>query len=361
MIEGKISQANGRLKAANIGLAIERRGDRLILRGTLPPKPGSNRTKPFQQRITLRLRANPVGVSSAEKEARLIDALLQQGRFSWEPYLRETAAAPLTVGDWIERFERDYFTRRKRTPQSETTWRYDYLKALGKLPQGELLTAELLRNTIEATEPDTRTRKRFVDVLTRLGQFAGLEVDFKSLRGDYSPAKVTPRNLPSDALIAECREQIPNPLWQRTYGLIAAYGLRPHEVFNCSLKSSGILEIFGNTKTGSRMIYPYYPEWTEQWELEGELPQCSGRNNTDLGQRVTRQFSRYKLPFTPYDLRHAWAVRTIKFGLPDTLAARQMGHSVQVHCSIYHAWISGDEMERMNQLLMTRSDRPLPP
>ena len=47
-----------------------------------------------------------------------------------------------------------------------------------------------------------------------------------------------------------------------------------------------------------------------------------------------------ELPLNPYDLRHAWAVRTIHIGLPDTVAARMMGHSVTVHTKTYHHWIT---------------------
>ncbi len=72
-IAGRIEQANGRLKAANVGVAIEQSGNRLYLRATLPPKPGATRHEPYQQRISLSsqgIRANPIGIKEAEAEAR---------------------------------------------------------------------------------------------------------------------------------------------------------------------------------------------------------------------------------------------------------------------------------------------------
>ncbi|MBU7582190.1 MAG: hypothetical protein KAF91_04655 [Nostoc sp. TH1S01] len=45
--------ANQCLKAAKIGVRVETRDDRLSLRATLPPNPGSNKIKPHQQYITL--------------------------------------------------------------------------------------------------------------------------------------------------------------------------------------------------------------------------------------------------------------------------------------------------------------------
>jgi len=75
MIEGKLSQANGRLRAANVGVTIRQKGNHLYLRATLPPRPGSDRVQPFQQRIALGYHANPAGLKLAE-EARKIGALL---------------------------------------------------------------------------------------------------------------------------------------------------------------------------------------------------------------------------------------------------------------------------------------------
>lgn len=360
MIEGKISQANGRLKAARIGVTIGVKGNRLYLRATFPPRPGSTKERPFQQRLFPGFHANPAGVKAAEQEARKIGILLDLGQFDWGVYVKDDVQ-PMTVGDWVQRFEQDYFTRRDRNPQSETTWRHDYQKVFSQLDSDQALTLEVMTEAIGKTPPDTRTRKRFVDVLSRLAKFAGIDADFKPLKGKYSPKRVMPRDLPSDEIIIAQRDRIPNPLWKRAYSLIATYGLRPHEVFKSGFERFPVLTVFDDTKTGYRRIHPYYPEWAEDWDLVGPLPSVTGRNNTDIGNRVTHAFKRYGLGFTPYDLRHCWAVRTIRFGLPDTLAAREMGHSVQVHTEIYHAWITADEQERMYQLLLQRGDRPLPP
>lgn len=360
-IEGRLAQANGRLKAAKVGVTIEIKRGRIHLRSTFPPKPSSQRDRPYQQRLSLGFHANPAGLKLAEQEARKIGALLDCGEFDWSPYVKNNVQAH-SIGDWVERFERDYFTRRERNAKSETTWKDDYLKVFSRLPQDEPLSIDVMRTTIERTEPDTRNRKRFVDVLSALAKFAKLESDFASLRGNYSPTKVQPRNLPTDELIAEWWRRIPNPAWKRAYGLIVTYGLRPHEVFRCSFEALPELRVEQLTKTGYRSVYPFYPEWLEEWKLDqGELPQVTGKNNTALGQRVTHAFARYGIPFAPYDTRHAWAVRTIHFGLPDTLAAKQMGHSVQVHTELYHAWLSANEHRRMWEVLANRSDRPLPP
>lgn len=363
--DGRLAQTNGRLKAARTGVSVGAQGKRLYLRATFPPRSGSHKTQPYQQRLFLGYHANPAGLKLAEQEARKIGALLDCGEFSWEPYQQNRSNLPqaaLTVADWITKFEKDYFTRRKRTPKSETTWKDDYQKVFRRLEQDQALTVELLEQAIISTSPDTRNRKRFVDVLSRLAAFAQLDADFSRLKGSYSSKDAEPRDLPNDGIIAQWWASIPNSSWQWAYGMMATYGLRNHELFYLDLSKMPVLVVLDDTKTGFRRVYPLYPEWVEQWHLDqAKVPDCTGKRNSDLGNRVTHAFARYKLPFCPYDLRHAWAVRSLEFGMPVELAAQQMGHSVDVHCRTYHRWISEEVHERAFRVMMQRSDRPLPP
>jgi integrase len=102
----------------------------------------------------------------------------------------------------------------------------------------------------------------------------------------------------------------------------------------------------------------------EHFELErlGREPAALPRVCTDLrrttlqqvGRRVAEQFRRYDLPITPYDLRHAWAVRTIHIGLPDTVSARMMGHSVAIHTRTYHHWITRRDQQQAVDAALAR-------
>jgi hypothetical protein len=38
-----------------------------------------------------------------------------------------------------------------------------------------------------------------------------------------------------------------------------------------------------------------------------------------------------------------------------------MGHSVKLHCELYHAWITERQQQRMFEALMLKSDRPQAP
>ena len=124
-----------------------------------------------------------------------------------------------------------------------------------------------------------------------------------------------------------------------------------------------IIRILNTTKTGEHQVWPFHPDWVDLFELRklGEDPTLLPNINRDLknttlqniGKRITDQFRRYKLDIKPYDLRHAWAVRTIFYDLPDTVAARMMGHSVSLHTQTYHHWITKrDQQKAVNNALL---------
>jgi hypothetical protein len=364
-MEPKIDQANKRLKAAKVGVSIKVQGDRLCLRATLPPKPNSRKTSSFQQIISLGVRKSPAGLQYAEREARKIGALLDCKEFDWKPYMKPPTPKAEKVSEWVERFREDYFARRKETYQTLTTWKGDYQRGFNKLPQDQVLTSELMSKVLRTTEPDSKTRKRLAMAFGSLAQFAGIDFDPKPLAGNYSPKKVNPRDLPTDEQIAAVYPSLQNPAWQWVYGVIACYGLRPHEVFHLDYdklrQGEQIISVLDG-KTGSRLVWPFYPEWFKQWHLEEvKLPPIQlDRSNTAIGRSCCHYFQG-KLPFKLYDLRHCWAIRTLEFGLEVTLAAQQMGHSVQVHSEQYHVWITERHHQRAVDLVLKKTDRPLPP
>ncbi len=371
-----LKEVNARLKAAKIGVSVGQNGDCLHLRGIFPPKPGE--TKPKQREIALKVYANPSGFKRAEAEARKIRSQIDLNQFNWldwDEKLRQKAEIKTTrtIREWTELFEINYFNSRARNPKSETTWKTEYDQVLRQLPLDEKVTPELLKSIIEATEPDTRTRKRYCMVLERFAQFVKIPLEVKTLRGKYGgkgAKRVKQRDLPTDEKISGIRDRIPNASWQYVFGLMACYGLRNHEIFYIDLeklRESPVLSIIehddeNSPKTGERRVWACFPEWWDKWHLwdVSLLPQVTGRNNRELGHRVTAALRRYDF-HNPYNLRHAWAVRTIEFGLPVELAAQQMGHSYKVHTDIYHDWITDAVHQRAYDLLMKRDDRPLPP
>lgn len=351
----QLVQVNQGLKAAHLRVSIQWRKNSLYIRAILPPKPGSDLTKAYQQSVPTGLKAELASLRLAEKMAKEIAAKLASRTFDWIEYgvAPVKSDAERTVREWIEALELAYFRNRQRNATTEQSWKMDWWQCLKRLPQDQLLTVELLHEAIVATEPNSRTRRWMYLSCRALGTFAGLNVEsVKTLKGSYSSQKPTRRTLPSDEEIVQAIDQIPYLPWRWVAGMIATYGLRPHEVFHLDLSSWPWVEVGDETKTGWRRVPPLHPEWIEAFDLgTPQIPKISGSTNRDRGRRVSEAFLRYELPFPPYDLRRAWAVRAIDYNAPVTMAAKWMGHSVKVHTRVYQAWIS----EPVEQAIYERS------
>lgn len=387
-LDKSLNQVNQRLKAAQLGLQIERRGDRLNLRGTLPPRPGSPKLRPYQQRVPLKLPATKAGLKQCEQTAKIIAGQLLQNIFDWRDYLGPGAGLRMAGADLsaqIDAFERHFFeTRCAASPASavKTTWEKAYVPYLRKLHataerHRDLSLPEAIYATVQSTKANSRSRQICCTALAALAEFLNLDLptDLKSFWGNYGNSQTQLRQLPSDEQIVEVYDRLKNPRWKYVYGMMATYGLRNHEVFFCeagrtdlSGRDSGHtanIIVRETTKTGRHEVWPFYPEWVERFDLaNGALPNV----NTDLttttlqrvGQQVTTQFRRYEIPFSPYDLRHAWAVRTILMGLPDAVAAKMMGHSVQVHNRTYHRWMTHRDQQAAVQAALAKNDMQAP-
>ncbi len=396
-VDAALGAHNARLAAIGISLGIERRGGRLGLRGPLPCRRGEA-TRPVQ-RISLGLPATVQGLRQARQQQRQVLRQLEQGCFRWDHWRRQPRPVPppdplplvppggqglqALVGD----FERAFFEdprRRRNAAGSRSTWTAAYRPYLRRLQAlaGDGLAGgrsdpplgPLLERVLESYGPGSSSRQQCGIALAALARHAGLALppDWRDRAGGYGLHAARFRQLPSDARILQLVELIPNPAWRLAYGLMASYGLRNHEVFCCDLSALApggdrVIRVLPTSKTGEHQVWPFQPDWVEHFGLErlgdhqGLLPAvCTDLRRTTLqqvGRRVAEQFRRYQLPITPYDLRHAWAVRTIHIGLPDTVAARMMGHSVAIHTRTYHHWITRrDQQQAVDTALARQRD-----
>jgi integrase len=346
LIAEQIKKLNGRLKAARLGVSIVQHNDKLYLRSSLlPPKPNSEKTTAHRQTIALSSNASVAGLQYAETQAKLIGGQLAMHTFSWEPWLK-TPATSETVADWVRVLKGQVLSTCK-----EITWKKDYQYTFDKLPQNEALTVWMLQKLIADTAPNSKSRKRVATACNRLARVAGLEeTDFRKLAGNYGIKSTAPRKLPSDEEILKWFEKIDKPRDRWAYGMLATYGIRPHELFKFNVQEfqndPTRLEILSDTKTGARVTWAFMPEWVEKFGLL-TIPEyeSKGKDNSTRGQNISRWFHAHKVPFHPYDLRHAWAVRCIHLGLADTIAAKMMGHSVAVHQQTYQNWLQGRDFE----------------
>ncbi len=371
--ESELLMANKRLAKKGIKLRIEQRGNKLGLRGKLPSQKDPNQTK--DQRISLGLDINTEGLSKAEKTVDFLSLQIEHNQFNWENWSKHQTQKPLknnhvNLDKIIKKFQSSFFddpNKNKSESGSKTNWESAYLPYLRRLKSlannNYSLNQNLFIDTLSTYEKNSRSRQQCGTSLKAFAKYLNFNLpdNWKEMSYGYGLNKAQFRDLPSDDLIMRSYHLIPNPRWKLVYGLMATYGLRNHEVFfsdlsSLSLHGDKILRVLPNTKTGEHQVWPFHPEWIDTFNLkklsyeQNSLPDI----NTDLtqttlqnvGRRVSEQFKRYNLPMTPYDLRHAWAIRTIHIGLPDTVSARMMGHSVAIHTRTYHHWITKRDQQQ---------------
>ncbi len=304
-IEDLLKAANSRLKFANTGIVLFKRGNKLSLRGMLPAKPGKtdglyqrrlsgvnlHTRNATQQTIALGLYANAAGIKVAESEALKLSGLIALKQFDWKDYIKTDSAPIGSAGYWIDKFYEDYFNKRDRNPKTETTWK-DYCKVFNKFNPERVLDQNHLLDVILATKPDTRSRKRACTYTKKLALFASINFNPSEYKGNYSADSVDIRDIPSDFEIQQWRDKMPTEYGLKyAFGLMAAYGLRNYELFHIDLESIKkppghlrIVESKRNKKT-ERLIWCLYPEWYEAWELgniEQVFPHYTGKTNSDL-------------------------------------------------------------------------------
>jgi integrase len=141
--------------------------------------------------------------------------------------------------------------------------------------------------------------------------------------------------------------------------MLATYGLRPIEIFvnpdlNWWLSSENTMNTWRvneECKTGEREALPLYPRWVETFNLTTDTEaiellkakikdKVTSREINSARHGTDRWFRFVGIPFQPYDLRHGWAIRAHLMGIPIKAAADNLGHSVNMHTSIYQKWFS---------------------
>ncbi|NJK64838.1 MAG: hypothetical protein HC921_20970 [Synechococcaceae cyanobacterium SM2_3_1] len=367
--EQEIKQANERLKLSGCRLRIEQRRNSLVLRGILPPKPGSPHTKPHQQRIPLGgIRLSVAGIKRATALAQKIDAEVTLGSFDWKSYVGEVEAGE-KIGPLLKRFENHYFSSRERNEQTQTTWDSCYWEVYKRLDPAGKLTEHTAKECLFRTKPDSRNRVRYYTALTKLMKYAKTPYDidsWKELRGNYGKSDPAPRDLLSDEEIIKIWGDIDDVFTAYCWGFLATYGLRTHELWHLNtnplLEGENYVLVGKQTKSKKpRKAYPLPQEWIELFELRIEwgLKAPAGLQNRLLGARISKRFAWRDLP-TPYTLRHCYRVRGLRARLDPVVSSRSMGHSVEVGQGHYTRWVQDQDIARafqqINRELATSPD-----
>ena len=392
-IEEKLKVINARLKASQSKVSIKRVGNTLQLRATLPVKPsdtnksGRSRKQYF---ISLGIPANLNGLKTAEEEAYELGKLIARKCFEWnDKYLGQNANQQefKTFKQVLETLESEYFSTRKRTIKSEHSF-WHLSKRYKQYFESDLpVTSDNIVKIIKSiTSPSSRDQA--IRIARVFSKIHGIEVNFKDLKLPIVP---NDRYIPSDIEIIEAFEKYQQKgqntkvrkdyrnswkLHRLVFGLIATYGLRPREVFNQpdlnwflnDENTDNVWKVHKSNKTGYREVLPFVPEWLELFELKNSeaielLKQKvekikSFQELSHLVQTNARWFRRIlDLPFEPYDLRHACAIRAHIQGLPIKASADNLGHSVEMHTKVYQRWFSLENRKQVMKSAINKKSR----
>ncbi|EKU97921.1 hypothetical protein Lepto7375DRAFT_7179 [Leptolyngbya sp. PCC 7375] len=347
-----VESINQSLADAGMPVTLEATTSRgaLRLRATFPPKPGSDKNKPHRQRLSLNTYDTPEGLEYAKAEAFKIGAQLLRHEFEWPIQTTERDPIESTAGYWIDKFKAQWLETQTGLPEAlDKRWRENYWYPCFKHldPTRKLTTVYLSTVASNQWRPNSRSKQKGVQLLSRLADMAGMDFDASNFKSGYNPNKVK-REIPTDDQIESVIDNIKNRKWQWVAGMMATYGLRDHEVFVCQLEQ----RVFKNrtvlialvpeeTKTGSRPVLPLPEMWIKRWRLdEVDKPKVTAVINKDYGDRVSTQFQRMKIPFPAYSLRHAWNIRAaLQAELPTAVAAQLAGHDPGTNLRVYQKHI----------------------
>ena len=345
-------------------MRLEIRGQSIGLRGRLPLRDASGCKV---QRLPLGAKADEEGIRKARQTAYQIQDALLNGSFRWEdwdPQARRTES----LEQVLQRFESTFFDDPERllNPKGAlSTWKGAYAPYFKRLQQIQQkhdlpLGRELLMLVLKSYSVGSRSRGQCGTVLKALAhqERITLPENWDKHSKGYKATKKGKRILPTDQQIIEAWGKIPSPEYRWIFGLLATYGLRPHEAFFCDVdkllhdpKNNHPVRVLPTSKTGEHLAFPLQRDWVKRFGLaDVQIPHVNrDLNQTTLqsiGRNVHMAFRRYDVGFPPYVLRHAWAVRSIHVGMNQSIAAQMMGHSVSEHTDTYHFYMTERDMER---------------
>jgi integrase len=345
-IDKQLEKINGELKQRGCRIKVQRLEDSLWARGTFPPKVGE--TAPKQRRIPMGIKARLPNLITAKQQALELSTQVEFGTFVWIVNER-IISNPLAIGDWIAKLKEEYFKTRIDNRDTQLNWDKDYGYILAKLPQDKPLAADICEREILANYPivegkSPKQRNRMVMGCSRLLTLAGIDrSSIDRLKVALADAPIRLVDIPKLEWIIECRAHLPTR-WQYAYGLCAAYGLRPSEIWQCDTSELHVDRalIINSSKTNEcRFAYPYPSSLFDTFDLGTaiDIPTSNASSRKGRSAIFTRNFARADCNFTPYDLRHQFVYQMCLAGVPVETQCDMLGHSYAVHMRFYRLFI----------------------
>lgn len=349
-----LDEANQKLKTAFCRFQIQQINSALYLRGVLPPKPGSKKSEPHQQRIPCRVKANRAGVKVAYTLALRLENELALGAFDWAAYV--DVARRQTVGAAVAALEQHYWDSREKTLQTQDSWATGYGNIYKRMdPDKPLTEAYCLRILKDNSRPDSRNRLAHYYALTKLMKSAGVVYNIEqwaTLKGSYSTNTPKERVLLSDEEIIKTWHEIDNHLTAYCWGMMATFGFRTHELWHldCSPLVAGQSFVLVKATTKSkktRRAYALPAEWIDLFGLRIPCPFDATKaglvTNRVLGRRISHRFETAQLT-SPYTLRHCYRARAFRADIDTIATSRSMGHSPVIGHRHYTRWIQEQDI-----------------
>ena len=316
--------------------SINSQRGRLYLLANLPRRDGAPGLR--QARIALRLDDTPINRRAAAKQLQTLEQQLESGTFEWAYWLDE-ASGTIT---WREAIARLYRARVVLGRTGESTWEINYLGRLRQIQPASACTSASMAKALERYDRATCSYKELFYLLRHLAKLVAVPFPEVPLP-TYHQAQLVA--VPTDPEIIAWVEEAPDPVrWY--WGMMATYGLRPHEIEGAVLIERDLCQVADGTKTGFRTVVPLPREWVKRFGLRDRRLRPRLEGSTDRPDAVSKWLSkelrRQRLPWRPYSLRHAYGGRLWREGgsrLDVYTAARLMGHTPAVHARTYRAHI----------------------
>lgn len=309
---------------------------RLYLLAKVPRRDGAPGVT--QTRIALKLDDTPINRRTAQKQLVTLERQLATGTFEWNYWLDDSDGG-IT---WREAISRLYRKKVVLGRTSENTWTINYMGRLRQIPAASLCTSGSIAKALERYPRETCSYKELYYLLQHIAKL--VHVPFPEVPlPTYREAQLV--SVPTDDEVVEwIRLAEDCPAWY--FGMMAAYGLRPHEIEGSQIIDRDYLQVPEATKTGFRTVVPLHREWVDLFDLKKRRirPILGSRSerNDQVSKWLSKELKKLQLPWRAYSLRHAYAARLWRVGgsnLDIYTAARLMGHSPHQHTKTYRAHI----------------------
>ena len=325
---------------------------RLYINATLPHREGKPGNK--QYKLTLKLDDTSQNRKIAERRRIQLDKELAAGTFDWDNWLETDKTLK-----WRDGIQLLYRKKVLYGRLSESTWNRSYMGRLRQLNPLEPITTEAIESAVTRYDRTQCSYKLMFYLMKDIAALTG--VPFPQLGVPLYGERETELLVPTDDEIIDWVKAAKEP-HRYYFGLMATFGIRPHEADSATLLPDDNLQVKEDTKTGSRIVIPLHPEWIMLFDLrKKKIRPATDRIvpvPDECSQWLNKERLRLGIKWRSYALRHAYAARLWRLGggqLDIYTAARLMGHTTKEHEKTYRSHIQPFTIARSAQDAIARN------